>query len=95
MAAQSVTFWVSPEKYNVLVFGVNPSTATPENDDPTIRKVREIVKNNGYDGWIMMNLYPLISTDPSQLSESADKKLIKKNLKVIKAVVESYTIGAV
>ena len=35
-----------PGKYNLLVFGVNPSTASPgeSNLDPTIRKVRKVAE---------------------------------------------------
>ena len=31
-----------PGRRNMLVFGVNPSTAVPGKDDPTIRKVRKL-----------------------------------------------------
>ena len=38
-----------PGKRNMLVFGVNPSTATPgdNNIDPTIRKVRKLTAEGG------------------------------------------------
>lgn len=79
---------------NILVFGVNPSTATPgeNNLDPTIRKVRNLVKEQGCDGWIMVNLYPLRATDPKDLPEAIDKKLHENNLKVLKAIENSYYI---
>ena len=47
-----------PGERNILVSGVNPSTAKPGDDDPTIRSVRRIAENKGCDGWIMMNLHP-------------------------------------
>ena len=50
---------------------------------------------DGYDGWIMVNLYPLRSTDPSELPQKEDKKLRDKNLKVLKALVKAYHIDAV
>lgn len=86
-----------PGKYNLLVFGVNPSTATPgdNNIDPTIRKVRNIAAETGYDGWIMANLYPLRATNPKDLPQEADKKMLQKNIDVLRAVMSSYTIGAV
>ncbi len=82
---------------NMLVFGVNPSTATPgdNNIDPTIRKVRKLTAEDGYDGWIMVNLYPLRATDPKTLPQKEDKKLLEKNLKVLKALVKAYRIDAV
>ena len=42
----------------LFCFGINPSTATPEKTDPTIRKVECIAKHNGYDSFIMLNVYP-------------------------------------
>ena len=41
-----------PGRYNMLVFGVNPSTASPgeNNLDPTIRKVRNVIRESSYDG---------------------------------------------
>ncbi len=73
-----------PGKRNMLVFGVNPSTAIPgdNNIDPTIRKVKKLVSEDGYDGWIMVNLYPLRTTDPKELPQKEDKKLLEKNLRV-------------
>ena len=84
-------------KRNILVFGVNPSTATPGDDhiDPTIRKVRKLTAEDGYDGWIMVNLYPLRATDPKSLPEKEDKKLLEKNIKVLKALIKAYRIDKV
>ena len=82
---------------NMLVFGVNPSTATPgeKNLDPTIRKVRKLTVEAEYDGWIMVSLYPLRATDPRDLPEEGDKKLIEENIKVLKAIDRSYRINAI
>ena len=84
-----------PGKYNLLVFGVNPSTAVAGKDDPTIRKVRSVANHDGYDGWIMVNLYPIVSTDPNELPQEADEEIVKNNLAVINAVANSYSIGAI
>ena len=67
-----------PGNNNLLVIGVNPSTATPEEPDQTIKKVMEISKANGYGGWIMVNLYPQRSTNPNGMT--FDQNLIKENL---------------
>ncbi len=81
-----------PSKLNMLVFGVNPSTATPQKLDPTIRKVKKLVNEAGFDGWIMVNLYPLRATDPDALPQKADKTLLEKNIAVLKALCKSYSI---
>ena len=87
-----------PGRRNMLVFGVNPSTASAgeNNLDPTIKRVRKFVqKDPTCDGWIMANLYPLRATDPDDLPAKADKKLIEKNLKVLEALQKSYFIDKV
>ena len=75
---------------NLLVIGVNPSTATPEKPDLTIRKVIKISKDNGYDGWIMVNLYPQRSTDPKGMVYN--QQLVTENLEQIKSICEKYKI---
>lgn len=86
-----------PGRRNILVFGVNPSTAKPgdNNIDPTIRKVKKLTAEDGFDGWIMANLYPLRATDPKDLPEKEDKKLVEKNRAVLKALIKAYQIDRV
>ena len=78
---------------NMLIFGINPSSARPGQPDPTIRKVRTILANNGYDGWIMMNIYPQRTAKPETLT--ADDSLIKNNLEVLKFVLDNLSVSAV
>jgi hypothetical protein len=74
-------------KRMIYVFGVNPSTATDSIPDPTMRKVIRFAGNNGFDGFAMMNLYPLRSTNPNALPKEIDPGLHIKNLQVIKEVI--------
>lgn len=53
----------------VMFIGLNPSTANENDDDPTIRRVCQIAKYNGFGGVYMCNCFPLVSTDPSVLEE--------------------------
>ena len=85
-----------PGKYNLIVFGINPSSATPEKLDPTIRKVRKVVEQDEiFDGWIMLNLYPLRSANPEDMPDKADKRLSQNNLEAIKHVFQTYPIWKV
>lgn len=54
-------------KPKVMFIGLNPSTANESENDPTIRSVIRISKNNGFGGVYMMNCFPVISTDPGIL----------------------------
>lgn len=80
-----------PGKYNLLVIGINPSTATPEKLDPTIRKVRKIVEQNEiFNGWVIINLYPLRNKDPKEMPEQADEDLSRNNVAVIKEILDRF-----
>lgn len=49
----------NPNGNTLLCFGINPSTACPECIDNTIKKIISISRHNGYENWIMLNIYPL------------------------------------
>lgn len=53
----------------VMFIGLNPSTANKTENDPTIKSVCRIANNNGYGGIYMMNCFPIVSADPSILSD--------------------------
>lgn len=73
-------------------FGINPSTAEPNNLDRTLESVNRIATNNGYDGWIMLNIYPQRSTDPDGIHDIKDDSIHKENLKEIKKILRKYKI---
>ncbi len=82
-----------PGNRNLLILGVNPSRAKPGYDDPTIRKVRKIVKRKGYDGWIMMNLHPQRTPKPEEMKEN--EMWSSNNPKVAASVVRDFKIHAI
>lgn len=47
--------------------GLNPSQANEYDNDPTIRRAIGFARDGGAGGLIMVNLYPLIATDPRVL----------------------------
>jgi hypothetical protein len=51
---------------------LNPSTATEIQDDPTIRRVRYFSKRDGYDGFMVVNLFAYRTTDPDILKTVTD-----------------------
>jgi hypothetical protein len=63
----------------LVCFGVNPSIATPEQLDNTIRSIQRISFNNGFDSWIMLNIYPQRATKPNDLHHIFYNELHIKN----------------
>ena len=59
--------WFPKRKGHVLWIMLNPSTATEDVDDPTIRRCQSFAREWGYDGITVTNLYALRSTDPDEL----------------------------
>jgi len=63
----------------LLCFGINPSTAVPNAPDRTVSRVIRFARDNGYDGWAMLNVYPQISTDPKNLDRVLRPELKAEN----------------
>jgi len=71
----------------LICCGVNPSTASPEDLDPTMKRVDSFAKANGYDSYIMINLYPMRATDPKHMHDKMDEEIVSKNLQIIEDVL--------
>lgn len=70
-------------KKTVICFGINPSTAEPNKLDPTLKRVEKIALNNGFDSWVMFNVYPVRSTDFEKLSDSNNVEIHNENIRII------------
>lgn len=71
----------------LICVGVNPSTAAPGDPDLTVSKVMGFAARNGFDSWVMLNLYPQRSTDPKGMHLVADPALQVENERQIAALV--------
>jgi hypothetical protein len=71
-------------KSNIICFGINPSTADDVHYDSTINHVIGTSKRLGFDGWIMLNVYPQRATNPNDLDTVFDQIKHKNNLDHIK-----------
>lgn len=56
----------------VMFIGLNPSTATHIENDPTVTRCINFAKLWGYDQMAMMNAYAYRSTDPKKLDQVDD-----------------------
>ena len=64
----------------VICIGVNPSTASPDALDNTLKSVERIARANGYDSFIMFNVYPQRATNPDDMDKIFNESLHKENL---------------
>ena len=71
----------------LLCCGVNPSFASPENLDPTMKNVEAFAEAHGYDSYVMINLYPMRATNPSDMHKEKDENIVRENLKYIEKVL--------
>ncbi len=73
----------------LLVIGLNPSTATKESSDTTVAKVEGVARRQGSDGFVMLNLYPVRSTDFRALPHEVDAEAFAENLSRMEELVAS------
>ena len=77
----------------LVCFGINPSTAEPGNLDPTVRRVQLISEAEGYDSFIMFNIYPQRATDPKMLHKTADMQIVNENEMFLSKVVDGRQLN--
>ncbi len=64
----------------LICVGVNPSTAEPGALDNTLKSVERIALGNGFDSFIMFNVYAQRATDPAHLDAERNPLLHQENL---------------
>lgn len=77
-------------KKPLVCIGINPSNAEPERLDNTLKSVERVAKANGYDSWIMLNVYPQRATNPNDLHDRRDFDLNRNNISHIKKIIENH-----
>lgn len=65
-------WWVDPPKRWVAWLMLNPSVADAGRDDPTTRRLTHFTRTWGFDGWIAVNLYPFVASDPAEMWNRAN-----------------------
>ncbi len=74
-------------KNPLICIGINPSTAEPGNLDNTLKSVERIALGNGFDSFIMFNVYAQRATDPDAMEKSCNPLLHKENLAAFRYVL--------
>lgn len=65
----------------LICVGINPSTAAPDKLDPTLQSVNRIANSNGYDSFLMFNVYAQRATRPDDMEDAVNLALHQENLK--------------
>lgn len=60
-------WWVDSPKRWAAWLMLNPSDAGESRNDPTMHRVIHFTQSWGYDGCIVVNLYPFITSDPREM----------------------------
>ena len=74
-------------KKPLIAIGINPSTAAPDDLDNTLKSVERIALGNGYDSFIMFNVYAQRATDPDAMEKELNLRLHEENMKAFEYVL--------
>ena len=71
----------------LICIGINPSTAKPDDLDNTLKSVERIALGNGFDSFIMFNVYAQRATDPDAMEPQCNEALHRENLEAFRYVL--------
>lgn len=77
----------------LICIGINPSTAAPDDLDNTLKSVARIASANGYDSWIMFNVYAQRATDPDDMDKQLNLRLHEENMKAFEYILSNVGEG--
>ena len=65
----------------LICVGINPSTAAPDDLDNTLKSVERVAHHNGFDSFIMFNVYAQRATDPDDMEPTCNAALHEENMR--------------
>ncbi len=71
----------------LICIGVNPSTAEPDHLDNTLKSVQRIAASNGFDSFLMFNVYAQRATNPDTMEEMCNPMLHRENLAAFRYIL--------
>ncbi len=75
-------------EHPLICIGINPSTAVPDRLDNTLKSAQRIALHNGYDSFIMFNVYAQRATNPDDMERVMNPLLHRENMKAFSWVLE-------
>ncbi len=77
----------------LICIGINPSTAAPDDLDNTLKSVERIARHNGFDSFIMFNVYAQRATDPDRMDAVCNAALHAENMAAFRYVLAGCGAG--
>ena len=74
-------------KNPLITIGINPSTAAPDDLDNTLKSVERIAVGNGFDSFIMFNVYAQRATDPDHMERELNEALHRENMEAFRYIL--------
>lgn len=71
----------------LVCIGINPSTARPDALDNTLKSVQRIALGNGFDSFIMFNVYAQRATNPDAMEKQCNPVLHRENMEAFRYVL--------
>ena len=71
-------------KNPLICVGINPSTAKPDALDNTLKSVQRIADGNGFDSFLMFNVYAQRATRPDDMEKVCNLRLHEENMKAFR-----------
>lgn len=81
-------------EHPLICIGVNPSTAAPGDLDPTLKSVERVALHNGYDSFIMFNVYAQRATRPEDMERACNAALHAENMRAFDYALSLDKSGA-
>lgn len=75
----------------LICIGVNPSTAKPDALDNTLKSAQRIAAFNGFDSFVMFNVYAQRATVPDDMEKTMNPMLHAENLKAFRWLLSGLT----
>jgi len=71
----------------LICIGINPSTAVPGDLDNTLKSVERIAAGNGFDSFLMFNVYAQRATRPEDMDRSFNETLHRENMEAFRYIL--------
>ncbi len=68
----------------LICVGINPSTAKPDDLDNTLKSVQRIAEGNGFDSFLMFNVYAQRATRPDDMERECNWALHEQNMEAFR-----------